>query len=80
MTMREDAEYIIKESVRTVMPDEAVKRALAGRDFGSSRLYLIAAGKAAWQMAKAACEILGRRINKGMVCTKYGHVKGECLC
>ena len=77
MTMREEAEYIIKESVRTVMPDEAVKRALAGRDFGSSRLYLIAAGKAAWQMAKAACEILGRRINKGMVCTKYGHVKGE---
>lgn len=77
MTIREDAESIIKESIRDAMPDEAVKQALAGRDFGSSRLYLIAAGKAAWQMAKAAGEILGSHIYKGIVCTKYGHVKGE---
>lgn len=77
MTIREDAESIIRESIKAVMPDEAVKQALAGRDFGGGRLYLIAAGKAAWQMAKAAGEILGSHIYKGMVCTKYGHVKGE---
>lgn len=77
MTIREDAEFIIKESISAVMPDEAVRQALAGRDFGGSRLYLIAAGKAAWQMAKAAGDILGKSIHGGLVCTKYGHVKGE---
>ena len=37
---------------------------------------LVAAGKAAWQMAHAAVETLGR-VDGGVVVTKYGHVKGE---
>ena len=36
----------------------------------------MAAGKAAWQMAKAASDALGSRIEKGVVVTKYGHVMG----
>ena len=35
-----------------------------------------AAGKAAWQMAYAAVQALGR-VDGGVVVTKYGHVKGE---
>ena len=74
-TMRDDAREIVERSIRAVMPDEAVRRALAGRSF-SGRVVLIAAGKAAWQMAKTAYELLGGDIAGGVVVTKYGHVKG----
>lgn len=74
-TMREDARQIIDRSIRAVLPDEAVRRALSGRRF-SGRVVLVAAGKAAWQMAKAARELLGEAIQAGVVVTKYDHVKG----
>ena len=40
------------------------------------KIILIAVGKAAWAMAKAASEVL-ERIDSGLVITKYGHVGGE---
>lgn len=80
MTLRQDADYIIKESLHKVLPDEAVAEALRTKDFGSTdkgRIYVVATGKAAWQMAKAAADILGDKITAGVCCTKYDHVKGE---
>lgn len=77
MGLREDAEGIIKESLRRVMPDEAVAQALKEKDFGNGEVYVIAAGKAAWQMAKTASDILKDRIKAGICVTKYEHVKGE---
>ena len=74
--LRSDAEYIIQKSIRTVLPDEAVKRALTELSCGSGKVILVAAGKAAWQMAYAAREILDR-IDQGIVITKYDHVKGN---
>lgn len=63
MNLRQDANQIIKESINRVLPDEAVRRVLMGSDlFGkkSGRIYLVAVGKAAWQMAAAAsCRKLG---------------------
>ena len=76
MTLREDADLIVKESIHAVLPDEAVAKALAGRTFGSGKLYLVSVGKAGWQMAKAASDILKNRITAGVVVTKYDHVKG----
>lgn len=75
--LRDDAEIIIKEAIRQVLPDEAVARALRGRDFGRGKLCAVAAGKAAWQMAKAAADILGSRLDAGICITKYEHVKGD---
>lgn len=72
--LRKQAEYIVDRAIRTVLPDEAVKRALEGRAV-SGRVVLVAIGKAAWQMASTAHEILGERIDCGIVITKYGHVK-----
>lgn len=77
MTLREDAEQIIGESIRAVLPDEAVRKALTGRKFGKGKLYMVAVGKAGWQMARAAADILGDRLEAGVVVTKYDHVKGE---
>lgn len=74
--IREDADKIVQAALAAALPDAAVKRALEGRDFGPGRLVLVAAGKAAWQMAAAASGILGERLDAGIVVTKYGHVKG----
>lgn len=77
MNIREDAERIIRESIKQVMPDKAVARALRGRSFGPGKILVVAAGKAAWRMAQAAARILGDKISSGVVVTKYGHVEAE---
>ena len=61
--LRRHADYIIKEAIRAVQPDAAVIRALQGRSF-PGRIILVAVGKAAWQMAKAAKDLL-HYIGKG---------------
>lgn len=75
--LRQDADAIIQAAITAAQPDEAVRKALEGRDFGSGRVVLVAAGKAAWQMANAASRILGSRIDTGIVITKYDHSKGS---
>ena len=80
--LRKDADRIVRDVIAAVQPDAAVRRALAGRAF-PGRVLLVAAGKAAWQMAKAAADCLGDRIDRGVVVTKYGHVTGpipRCEC
>ena len=72
--LRRQAEYITEKAIQAVLPDEAVKRALEGREF-LGKVFLVAIGKAAYQMARTAHEILGDRIEKGIVITKYGHVR-----
>ena len=73
--LRSHAEQIVSAAIQAVLPNEAVRRALDGRSF-PGRVLLVAAGKAAWQMAKAASDCLGDRIENGVVVTKYGHVMG----
>ena len=77
-TLRKDADAIIASSLNAVLPDEAVRRALKAFAPKGGRVLLVAAGKAAWQMAHAAVEALGR-VDGGVVVTKYEHVKGEIL-
>lgn len=71
-----DAEQILTASIRAVLPDQAVARALESYRPGTGRTLLVSAGKAAWQMASAAVAALGR-VDEGIVITKYGHSKGE---
>ncbi len=74
--LRSDAEKIIDRSIKAVLPDEAVMKALKNFACDSGKIVLVAAGKAAWQMADAAVKALPR-IDEGIVITKYGHVKGN---
>ena len=76
MSLRQDCDHIVTESIRHVLPDEAVRRALTGKSFSSGRLLLVSAGKAAWTMAQAAYEVLGDQIHDGIVITKHGHSHG----
>ena len=76
--MRQDADQIIAAAMRAVQPDAAVQRALAAAEL-TGKIYMVAVGKAAWQMAKAAADVLRERITAGVVVTKYEHVMGEIL-
>lgn len=73
--LRNHAQKIIDAAIKDNLPDEAVRHALTGREF-TGNLYLIAIGKAAWQMAYAADECLGGKVKEGLVITKYDHSQG----
>ena len=72
--LRNDAMYIIENTLKEINPKKAVQDVLTGYD---SNAYIFAIGKAAWTMASAAGEALGERVLGGIVITKYGHSMGE---
>ena len=76
-TLRDDADKIIQTALEDAQPDQAVKKALEKLHAGSGRLFLLAVGKAAWQMSKAAAAQLEGPLESGICITKYGHVNGE---
>lgn len=76
MSIQSDAKQIIAAALQAALPDTAVQKALTKLPAVSGRLILVAAGKAAWQMAQAVYEALPRRIDAGIVITKYGHAQG----
>ncbi len=75
MTIREDAFVIIQESIKAVLPQAAVIKALEKKNF-SGDVTVVAVGKAAWTMAFAAKEKLGDKVLRGIIVTKYAHSKG----
>lgn len=75
--LKADATTIFNAAVRSMLPTEAVERALL--DFSpppEGEVILIAIGKASWEMASAAIKALNGRIARGCVVTKYGHSRG----
>ena len=74
-TLRQMAGQIMIQALAAVQPDAAVRSALEQAEL-SGRVYLVAIGKAAWQMANAAYQTLGARITDGVVITKHGHSRG----
>ena len=75
-TVTGDAVQIMRAAWKAALPDTAVEKALAELPPYGGRLILVAAGKAAWQMAYAAHRTLGDRIDAGIVITKHDHAKG----
>lgn len=77
--LRKEANQIIAEVLASVKPDAAVKRAMRNIIF-SEHVYVVAIGKAAWQMAAAAVTFFKEHdisYEKGVVLTKYHHVMGS---
>ena len=70
--LRKDAETIVRSAVNAVLPEEAVRKALAGKSF-PGRVILLAVGKAAPRMALAALDVLPVPPDAGLVISKYGH-------
>ena len=76
--MRDDAMQIIRAALGDVMPGAAVAEALGRLELrGDGRRIVIAVGKAAWEMARAALDALHGRVDGGVVITKYAHAKGK---
>lgn len=73
--LRQDAWTIIQDSLKAVLPDAAVKAALNQKEI-TKKVTVIAIGKAAWNMAKAAKDQLGDQVVRGLVVTKYDHAQG----
>ena len=71
--LHEDALHIVTSAIDAVKPDAAVRRTLQGATF-PGRVFLVAVGKAGWQMAHAALQCLPTPPAQGIVVTKYGHV------
>ena len=79
--MNHDAQQILDATLREALPGAAVCQALDQIAFHpGGRLILVAAGKAAWEMARAAPERLGERVSAGVVVTKYDHSRGPLGC
>lgn len=76
MTLLHDAQTIYKNAINAARPDNAVRSALDGLTI-NGRLHIVAVGKAAWQMAKTAVEVLGDRVTDGVVITKHGYSMGS---
>ena len=74
MDLRSTASAIIDAALQSAQPDEAVRRALDAHPLCGD-VYLVAIGKAAWQMARAAVGCLP--VKDGVVITKYGHAAGD---
>lgn len=75
-TLKEQGKRVIQQALKAADPAQAVQAALQTRDF-SGRIRLVAAGKAAWQMAKTAYDCLGSRIECGVIITKHSHGNGD---
>ena len=74
MHLRSAASEIIRAALQSALPDEAVRRALGAHPLHGD-VYLVAIGKAAFQMARAA--VACQPVKDGVVITKYGHAAGE---
>ena len=78
MLLYQDARLIMDEALASTLPDNAVKKALDELNLNKDgKTVLIAIGKAAWQMAKAALALLGDKVSSGVVITKHDHSMGD---
>jgi glycerate 2-kinase len=80
--LEEDLRAILSASLAAADPEEAVLRAVrlegdailaGGERFKADRIFVLAAGKAAGAMARAAEQLFGRRIKGGLIVTKHGN-------
>ena len=74
--LRKHAEHIARSAIAAVLPDVAVKEALTGVEF-PGRVFVVAVGKAAWQMANSAVACMSDKVTDGIVITKYHHVQEQ---
>lgn len=75
--MNNNAKQIMDAALNDAMPNAAVEKALKDIDFGTGKLVVVAAGKAAWEMGKAAADALSGRFDEGIIITKYEHSQGD---
>lgn len=76
MDLKYCAQTIMEEAIRAMSPGPALRRALGGYTPPKGKTLLLAAGKAAWEMAETALSLPGFAPEEGLVITKHGYSKG----
>lgn len=74
--MNEVINKIITTSIEAVLPDKAVQKALCELELEGD-IHIIAIGKAAFAMTRAASKALNNNYVGGVCITKYEHSQGE---
>lgn len=77
MSIKRDAQKIIKAAIQSSMPGMKVRELLFQADVGYGRIVVIAVGKAAFTMASAAYDVLRNRITAGLIVSKEGEEHPE---
>ena len=77
MDFRKDASKIIMESIKSTLPGNKVREILFQVNLGIGKVIVIAVGKAAYNMASAAHDILRSRIDNTLIVTKEGTKTGS---
>jgi len=77
LDFKKDAVDIISAAIKASLPYENTKALLNKLNIAGD-VTVIAVGKAAVPMAKAAAEVFGGRIKTGLLVTKYLHTGGFC--
>ena len=67
--LRKNSDSIVAASIRAVQPDSAARRTLESWSF-NGRVRLVPSNKASWHLEKAASDLLGSYIEKGLLMTK----------
>ena len=83
--MKNELREILDSGLAAADPGDAVRRSVTledgvvvagGERFEAGRVFVVAAGKAAGAMARAAEELFGERVESGLLVTKDGHDAG----
>lgn len=74
--MNKDIKTIVDYSISQCKPNITLKKEFKNFSFNSGRLIVIAVGKASWLMAKTISELSAKKIDLGIIITKYNHSKG----
>ena len=76
MKLFKDASYIIKNSLESIKPKKAMEKVIDKIDLNKD-IYVLAFGKAAWEMSKILSDQIGSHIKDGLIITKYDHSFGH---
>ncbi len=74
--MKTEAYEIIKAAIKAALPYNNTQKLIRELFYAEKNITVIAVGKAACPMAKAAEDVLGDRIKSGLLVTKYFHSEG----
>ena len=75
--LRKDAKMIINDILPFISCDNTFEDALKDFKLPKGNLYLVAVGKATFNMTARAEEILHGHIKEGIVLSKYWHINGD---
>ncbi len=75
--MNNEIKEIVDYSINECKPDKLLSKYLPMQKFHNGKLIVISVGKAAWLMGKVCQNYLSKKIDQGIILTKYKHSQGN---